>query len=154
MGRETWEIVSRKKVSDHNVIPVTCTFKFKRKHNCTIRKFKSRYCVRGDFQKILSPEPFKLYSPVVQWATVRLMLIFQCIIVLQSQCIDFKSAFSKAGIPIRVTVSIENTRDFKSDGSQCDVVPRLNKSVYCQAGDARPWCEKLLFFVISMFCGE
>ena len=76
------------------------------------------------------------------------MLIFQCIIVLQSQCIDFKSSFSKAGIPIGLTVSIENTRDFNSDGSQCDVVPGLNKSVYCQSGDARPWCEKLLFFLL------
>ena len=74
--RETWEIVLRKSVADHNVLPVTWYFKCKRKPYWTIRKFKARYCVRGDIQKRLSPKPLNSYSPVVQWATVRLMLIF------------------------------------------------------------------------------
>ena len=49
--RETWEIVLRKSVADHNVLPGTWSFKFKRKPDWTIRKFKARYCVRGDIQK-------------------------------------------------------------------------------------------------------
>ena len=49
--RETWEIVLRKSVADHKVLPGTWSFKCKRKPDWTIRKFKARYCVRGDIQK-------------------------------------------------------------------------------------------------------
>ena len=97
--RDTWEIVLRKSVADYNVLPGTRSFKCKRKPYWTIRKFKARYFVRGDIQKRLSPKPLNSYSPVAQWATVRLMLIFQCIIGLQSQSIDFTNAFAQADIP-------------------------------------------------------
>ena len=79
---DTREIVSRKSVADHNVLPGTWSFKYKRKPDWHMRKFKTRYCVRGDVQKILSLEPLKSYSTVVQWATMKLMLILQCIIGL------------------------------------------------------------------------
>ena len=59
-------------------------FKYKRKPDWKTSNFKAQYWVRGDVQKILSPEPLNLYSPVVQWATVRLMFILHCIIGLQS----------------------------------------------------------------------
>ena len=75
MRRVTWDIVSRKSVVDHNVIPGTWSFKFKRKPDWTTRKFKAQYCVREDVQNIMPPEPLNSYSPVVHWATVRLMLI-------------------------------------------------------------------------------
>ena len=39
MTRDTW---------DQNVLPGKWSFKYKRKPDWTIRKFKARYCVRGD----------------------------------------------------------------------------------------------------------
>ena len=51
MRRDTWEIVLRNSIADHNVLPGTCYLKFKRKPDWTIRKFKAPYCVRGDIQK-------------------------------------------------------------------------------------------------------
>ena len=48
MRRDTWEIVSRKSVAGHNVLPGTWSSKCKRKPDWTIRKSKARYCVRGD----------------------------------------------------------------------------------------------------------
>ena len=71
--RKTWEIVSRKSVADNNVLPEKWSFKYKSKPDWKIRKFKARYFVRGDIQKQLYPKPLNSYSPVVQWATVRLM---------------------------------------------------------------------------------
>ena len=112
MRRDTWEIVLRKSVADHNVLPGTWSFKCKRKPDWTIRKFKARYCVRGDIQNILFPKPLNSYSPVVQWATVRLILILQCILGLQSQSIDFTNAFAQADIPSEESVFIEIPRDF------------------------------------------
>ena len=75
MRRDTWDIVSSKSVSDQNVLPGTWYFKCKRKPDWTVSKLKERYFVRGDIQKLLSPKPLNPYSTVVQWATVRLMLI-------------------------------------------------------------------------------
>ena len=139
MRREIWDIVSRKSVADHNVLPGTWYFKCKRKPDWTIRKLKARYCVRGDIQKQLSPKPLKSYSAVVQWETVRLMLILQCVLGLQSQSIDFTNALSQADISIGEPVFIEIPRDFKSDGGQHDVVLKSKKSLFVQAEAARVW---------------
>ena len=112
---EKWEIVSRKSVADHNVLPGTCSFKCKRKPDWTIRKIKARYCVRGDIQKRFSPKPMNSYYSVVQWSTVRLMLIFQFILGLQSQSIDFTNAFAQADNPCGGPVFIELPRNFRID---------------------------------------
>ena len=122
----------RKSVADTNVLPGTWSFKRKRKPDWKIRKFREQYCVRGDIQKRLYPKPLDLYYTVVQWATVRLMLILQCILGLQSQHIDSTNAFSQADIPSGDTVLIELTRDLNIDGGQGDVVLRLKKSLYGQ----------------------
>ena len=134
----------RKSVSGHNLLPGTWSFKCKRKHNWIIRKFNAQYCVRGDVQKRLSLKPLNSYYPVVQWATVRLMLILQCILGLQIQSIDFTNAFAQAYIPSGVPVFVELPRYFNSDGGQGDVFLKLNKSLYGQAKTARLWYEKLL----------
>ena len=75
---------------------------------------------------------------------MRLMLIFQCILGLQSQSIDFTNAFAQTDIPSREPVFIELPRDFKSDGGQHDVVIKLKKSLYGQAEAAHLWYEKFL----------
>ena len=63
--------------------------------------------MRGDVQKILSPKTPNSYSPVVKWATVRLMLILQFIIGLQSQSIDFKNTFSQVDVTSGYPLFIE-----------------------------------------------
>ena len=65
MIRYTYEIVSRKSVSDHNMLPVTLSSKYKRKPDGGVRKFNARCCVREGVQKILSFEPLNSYSTVV-----------------------------------------------------------------------------------------
>ena len=71
------------------------------------------------------------------------MLIFQCILGLQIQSIDFTNAFAQIDIPSGEPVFIELPRDFKSDGGKNDDVIKLNKSLYGQAEAARLWYEKL-----------
>ena len=93
---------------------------------------------------------------MVQWATVRSVLILQCILGLQSQIIDFINAFAQADIPSVEPVLIELLRYFKSDGGQHDVVIRLKKIIYGQAKAALLWyknCRNGLLessFVMSM----
>ena len=49
---------------------------------------------------------------------MRLMLILQCILGLQSQSIDFTIAFAQTDIPSGEPVFIELPRYFKSDGGK------------------------------------
>ena len=130
--------------ADQNVLPGTWSFKCKRKPDWKIRKFKAQYCVRGDIHKRMYPKPLNSYSPVVQWAKVTLMLIFQCIIVFKSQIIDFTNAFTQADVPSGDPVFIETPSYFRSDVEQGDVVLRLKKSIYGQAEAARLWYGNLL----------
>ena len=88
--------------------------------------------MRGDVKKRLSPKPPNSYYPVVQWATVRLMLIFQCILGLQSPSIDFINPFSQEDVPSGEPVFIRLPRYFKSDGGQGGVILILKKSQYGQ----------------------
>ena len=106
-------------------------FKCKRKPDWTIRKLKAQYCVRGGVHNILSPEPLKSYSPVVQWATVRLMFILQCIIGFQIQSIEFTNYFDQPDITSEAIIF------------QCDVVIILKKSLYSQSKSEQLWYKKL-----------
>ena len=72
-----------------------------------------------------------------------LELILQCILVLQSQIIDFTHDFYQAYIPGGEPVIIELPRNFKIDGGQCDIFIRLNEILYVQANAAHLCYEKL-----------
>ena len=66
-------------------------------------------------EETLSYNP-NMYSPVVQWDTVKLMMIFQCILGLQIQSIDFINAFALEYIPSGGPVFTGLPRYFKSGG--------------------------------------
>ena len=91
----------------------------------------------------MSPERLNSYYPVVQWSTVRLMLIFQFILGFRSHIIDFANTFAQADITIGEPVFVEITSYFKSDGGQFGVVIRLKKILCGQAKDIHVWYENL-----------
>ena len=57
--------------SSETILPGTWVFRRKRTPDGTIKKFKGRYCVRGDLQV----GTFETFAPVVAFSTVRLFLI-------------------------------------------------------------------------------
>ena len=61
------------------------------------------------------------------------MLIFQYIIGLKIQIVDFKNDFDQADIPSEEPLLSELPRYFNNDGGKCDVVLRLNKVLCGQA---------------------
>ena len=67
-----WEVVDRE--GDMHVIKSTWAFKLKRYPYGFIKKYRSRFCSRGDMQ-LEGIDFFEKYAPVVQWKTLRLMLI-------------------------------------------------------------------------------
>ena len=71
------------------ILPGMWVFRRKRTPDGTIKKYKGRYCVRGDLQK----GDFETFAPVVAFSTVRLFLILSIILGWKSCSIDFSNAF-------------------------------------------------------------
>ena len=78
---DAWEVVDR--VDDMNVINSTWAFKCKRYPDGLIKKFKARFCARGDRQ-LEGIDFFETYAPVVQWRTIRLMFVLEVLLSLKS----------------------------------------------------------------------
>ena len=80
-----------------NFIRLTWAFKLKRYPDGLIKKFKARFCARGDMQ-LEGIDFFKTYAPVVQWTTIRLMLIIEVLLRLKSKQGDVTAAFLHADL--------------------------------------------------------
>ena len=109
----TWDVVER--TEEMNVLPSTWAFKCKRFPDGLIKKFKARFCARGDKQ-IEGVDYFETYAPVVQWTTIRLMLILEVLLDLKSKQGDVTCAFLHAELPAEEKVYLEMPRGFKQYG--------------------------------------
>ena len=105
------------------VISTVWAFKRKRFPDGNIRKLKARLCARG-FEQVEGRDYFETYAPVVQWLTVRLILVMTIIMGLENKQIDYTAAFVQA--PIDTDVYIEMPRMFSTPGK----VWKLRKSIY------------------------
>ena len=90
---EAWEKVIRTK--DMNVLESTWEFKIKRFPDGSLRKLKTRFCVRR-YQQIKDVDYFETYSPVVSWLTIQLIFIIAFILNLESVQVDYTAAFVQA----------------------------------------------------------
>jgi hypothetical protein len=105
------------------VISTVWAFKRKRFPDGSIRKLKARLCARG-FEQVEGRDYFETFAPVVQWLTVRLILVMTIIMGLENKQIDYTAAFVQA--PIDTDVYIEMPRMFSTEGK----VWKLRKSIY------------------------
>jgi transposase InsO family protein len=125
---DCWELVPR--TPDMNVLPSTWAFKCKRFPDGRVKKFKARFCARGDRQKE-GIDYFETWSPVVQWTTVRIMLIFSCILRLKSVQADITAAFVHAHLPANEQVYVHQPRGFYAPGTTSSShVLRLKRALY------------------------
>ena len=77
---------------DMNILPSTWAFKIKRYPDDRVKKLKARFCARGDQQKE-GIEYFETWAPVVQWLTVRIVMILAIKLKLISVHCDITTAF-------------------------------------------------------------
>ena len=144
MKYASWELIERSSVRNTvSVIPGTWAFRCKRCPDGSFRKFKARYCVRGDVEKRKATEEEDTYSPVVQWGTVCFLLLLTSILGLHTQPIDFSNAFAQASIPDGKDVYIEVPKGVApTDGHDC--VMKRKKPLYGSTTAPLLWCEKIL----------
>ena len=79
---DAWKIVG--KSDDMNIVYLIWTFKLKQFPNVLIKKFKALLCDRGD-QQLEGVDFFETYASVVQWNTVRMILILEIQLKLKSK---------------------------------------------------------------------
>ena len=129
----SWEQV--RKTPDLNVLDSTWAFKIKRFPDGLVRKLKARFCVRGD-QQIEGVDFFDTFAPVVQWSTVRMMLVLSLTLGLASKQVDYVSAFCQAPIEEDVYVNLPkgwrklNALGGLKESFKEDHVLKLKRSVY------------------------
>ena len=78
-SKEAWDVVNKEPWM--NILPGRWAFKCKRYPNRLIKKLKARFCVRGDRQ-IENVDFFSTFAPVMNWTTVRLLLILSVLLGL------------------------------------------------------------------------
>ena len=92
-----------------NAIDSKWAFKCKRYPAGLIKKFKDRFCARGN-QYLEGIYLFETYAPVVQWENFRLMLIIEVLLGLKSKQGDVTAEFLHADIPENERVYVEIPR--------------------------------------------
>jgi len=149
-GMGFWEIVKREPWM--NVLPCVWALKHKLHPDGTIKKLKSGFCAGGHCQLKDRDHHQSVFSPVVSWSTVRLLLILSIISNLSTQQTDFTSAFVNANIDKppnfdqmtpqeqrRQGVCIEMPRGFLNPGK----VLKLRKSLCGLKQAPRIWFNHL-----------
>ena len=106
-----------------NVVSSVWAFKRKRYPDGAIRKLKARICARG-FEQIEGVDYFETFAPVVQWMTVRLVLIMTILLNLENKQIDYTAAFLQA--PLDHDVYVEMPKLFNVEGK----VWKLQRAIY------------------------
>ena len=106
-----------------NVVSSVWAFKRKRYPDGSLRKLKARICARG-FEQKEGIDYFETYAPVVQWMTVRLVLIMTILLNLENKQIDYTAAFLQA--PIDHDVYVDMPKLFSVTGK----VWKLQRAIY------------------------
>ena len=122
-GMDSWEVVDR--TEDMNILQSIWAFKIKRFPDGLIKKFKARFCARGD-QQLEGINFFETYAPVVQWTTVRLLLILKILLKLKSKQGDVTAAFLHGKLEEGENIFVEMPTGFKKPGK----VLKLKKTLY------------------------
>lgn len=132
---DVWEVKEYDPSTMKIVIKSTWVFKCKRYPDGLVKKFKARFCARGDMQ-LEGIDFFETYAPVVQWTTICLMFILEVLLDLKSkQEGDVTCAFLHADLaPEEVYVEMPLGFNVKSKNGKRQVL-KLKKTLYglCQS---------------------
>ena len=105
------------------ILPGTWVFREKRALDGTFKKFKARYCIRGDLQE----GSFDTYAHIVQFSSIRLFLVWSIMFGWYTCSIDFSNAFIQAAL--NESTFIHLPRGFRS-GRGRNTCLKLKRSLY------------------------
>jgi histone deacetylase 1/2 len=121
-----WQLVKQPDSPGINILPSKWAFKLKRYPDGTAKKFKARFCVRGDRQ-VEGVDFWETWAPVVQWSTVRTMMILSTKLGLKSAQADITAAFVHADLEEGEDIYVQQPKGMERGTG---LVLKLKKSVY------------------------
>jgi hypothetical protein len=115
-----------------NVLPSTQAYKTKRFSDGTVKKFKAQFCACSDHQKE-GINFFETWAPVVQWSTIRIVMVFAAKLGLQSVQCDITAVFIHGRVPLEEEIYVHQSCGFKQ-GESTEVL-HLWRTLYglCQS---------------------
>ena len=124
-------------------IMVIWSFKRKRYPNVTLNKHKARLCAHGGQQQ-WGINYWETYSPVVNWVSVRFLLIIFQLAGLETQAIDFVLAFPQAKLYVPVYMKLPPGINIEN-GSKDEYLISLKSSLYGLKKSSANWycCLKI-----------
>ena len=134
-GLDCWTEIPISKATGP-IIPGTWVFRVKRAPDGTFKKFKARFCFRGDLQK----GDFDTYAPVVQFSSVRLFLALSLLLDWRTISVDFSNAFVQASL--KEPFFLHLPRGYRSSFKTKSCL-KLHKSIYGLSVAPRLWFEHL-----------
>ena len=141
-AKGTWEEVDLSD-AETKILPGTWTFKLKRRPDGTVKKYKARYCVRGNLQEGSE----ETYAPVVSFSTVRLFLFLSLLLEWSTCTVDFNNAFVQADLDDPGWIHLP--RGFHSSGSRRKCL-RLKKSLYGLRSAPKLWNQHIVSALLSV----
>ncbi len=121
---DCWEYVPN---PGKDVLPSTWAFKIKCYPDGRVKKFKARFCARGDKQQE-GIDYFETWAPVVQWSTVQIVMTLALKLNLISIQCNITAAFIHARVPITETIHVHQPRGFHQGNG--DEVLCLKRTLY------------------------
>jgi hypothetical protein len=142
-SRDHWTCMRRSDMPESTkTIMSIWSFKRKRYPDGTLNKHKARLCAHGGMQT-WGTNYWETYAPVVNWASVRLLLAVAKIHKLPSKSIDFVLAFPQADLEVPVYMELPLGFEAPLNGNRRLYVLRLNKSLYGLKQAGYNWFAKL-----------
>ena len=143
-SRGHWVVVKRSSIPA-GVKTIQAIWSFKRKHFLSgeLDKHKDRLCAHGGMQQ-WGVNYWEKYAPVVNWISMRFLLILSEIAELESQAIDFVLAFLQADLDVPVYMELPTGMVLSDsfDHPKSNVL-RLKKSIYGLKQASLNWYDML-----------
>ena len=137
-----WELIKRQDIpKGQKVLPSVWAMRRKRRLDTQeVYKHKARLNLHGGKQE-LGVNYWETYSPVVQWNSIRLVLILTLMQGWATKQIDFIMAYPQA--EIECPMYMEIPQGFVVKGSPHEHALLLKKNIYGQKQADRVWNEHL-----------
>ena len=137
-----WVYRRRSEVKNVRTIMAIWSFKRKRAPDGKLLKHKARLCAHGGQQR-WGVNYWETYSPVVNWMSVRLMLIISIIHDLPVCSVDFVLAFPQADLDTPVYMELPVGMEIEGAAYPGEYIIELKKSLYGLKQSGLNWFQKL-----------
>ena len=141
--RNHWEVVKRSSVpGGMKTIQSIWAFKRKRFPSGIIQKHKARICAHGGMQQ-WGVNYWETYAPVVNWISIRFLLVLSEIVGLETKAIDFVLAFPQADLDVPVYMEIPMGMQVPGSNYDREHVLLLKKNLYGLKQASANWYDML-----------